>query len=162
MKTSTYKISIALSFLISFVHLTGQVAEDPITNIYKVGGSSEIYIGYSTAGNSFTKQGVLDVPENLNDITKKEDAQQFKFMEIRKTATATGDFNGDGADDVVTIRNNISGGIKVVIPLIGEDLIMDGEMEYALEELNTMAYERLRIAAGNFDNDPQDEFAICY
>ncbi|MEN8158387.1 MAG: T9SS type A sorting domain-containing protein, partial [Bacteroidota bacterium] len=157
-----FNISIVASFLLFFGTVAGQVAEDPITNIYKVGGSSEIYIGYSTAGNAFTKQGVLDVPENLNDITKKEDAQQFKFMEIRKTATATGDFNGDGADNVVTLRDNASGGIKITIPLIGKDLIMNGQKEYLLEELNTMNYERLRICTGNFDRDSQNEFAICY
>ncbi len=148
--------------LLPFGYLSGQVAEDPITNIYKVGGSSEIYIGYSTSGNVFTKQGVLDIPENLNDIIKKEDAYQYKYMPIRKTATARGDFNGDGADDIVTIRDNISGGIKITIPFIGEDLIVSGQSEFSLDELNTMPYERLRICSGNFDRDRQDEFAICY
>jgi len=73
MKILTPKIPISIILLMSFDLLTGQVANDPITNIYKVGGSSEIFIAYSTTGNNFTKQGVLDVPENLNDITKKED-----------------------------------------------------------------------------------------
>jgi hypothetical protein len=162
MKIFIVAISIVASMLMPTSSLIGQVANDPITNIYKVGGSSEIFIAYSTAGNNFTKQGVLDVPENLNDITRKENAYQFKFMDIRKTAASIGDFNGDGADDVVCIRDNTSGGIKITVPLIGEDLIMNGQQEYTLEELNTMDYDRLRICTGNFDRDIQDEFAICY
>ena len=162
MKIFTSKIFLALLFLFSMGYLKAQHAEDPITNVYKVGGSAEIFIAYSTAGNTFTKQGILDVPENLNDIVKEEDASQYKFMSIRRTASATGDFNGDGTDNVVTVRNSESGGIKITIPLIGEDLIMDGEREYVAEELNTMSYTRLRICTGNFDRDIEDEFVVCY
>jgi Secretion system C-terminal sorting domain len=163
MKIFTSKFFLALIFfLFTITYLKAQHAEDPITNVYKVGGSAEIIVGYSTTGNAFTKQGILDIPESLNDIVKKEDASQFKFMSIRKTASATGDFNGDGADNVVTVRDSESGGIKITIPFIGEDLIMDGESVYVEEELNTMAYTRLRICTGNFDRDIEDEFVLCY
>ena len=126
MKTPTTNFILPLFLLFSITSLKGQVAVDPITNIYKVGGSPEIFIGYSLSGNTFTKQGVLDIPETLDDVVKKEDAHQYKYMDIRKTASATGDFNGDGADEVVTIRNTTSGGIKITIPLIGDDLIEYG------------------------------------
>lgn len=119
-------------------------------------------MAYSTSGNTYTRNGVLDVPENLNNITNPEDAYQLKFLDIRKTASAAGDFNGDGIDEVVTVCDNISGGIRITIPLLGEALMREGEREYTLEELNTMNYQRLRICAGNFDTDFQDEFAICY
>lgn len=162
MKKSTLVISSALSLLFTLSQLSAQVAIDPITQIYKVGSSPEIFIAYSTSGNTFTKQGILDVPGNLNDIVSKEDATQYKFLDIHKTASASGDFDGDGADEVVTVRDNIAGGIKITIPLISQDLYMENEKEYILEELNSMNYVQIRITTGNFDEDPKDEFAICY
>ena len=141
----------------------GQYARDPITNIYKIGGSAEIYMAYNynISGNNYSKHGVLDVPSNMNTIYAK-DSTDFKFIEQLKTAAVSGDFNGDGADEVVTICNNVSGGIKVTIPLLSESLSWEGQREYVLEELNSMDYKRVRICAGNFDKDIADEFVICY
>lgn len=149
-----------LIFLFSV--LQGQYVGDPITNVYKIGGSAELFVSYSTSGNTFSKIGVLDVDEDLNSIENVEDATQQKFIPVNKTATASGDFNGDGKEEVVTICDNISGGIKITIPLVGEDLVMTGTKEYILEELNAMEYTRVRLIAGNFDDDRDDEFVICY
>ncbi|MDF1571235.1 MAG: hypothetical protein P1P82_06425 [Bacteroidales bacterium] len=162
MKKITLTAAVGAALLFGAADIYGQYAQDPLTNIYKLGGSAEIYMAYATSGNTFTKHGVLDVPENLNNITNPEDAYQFKFMELRKSAAATGDFNGDGVDEVVTVCDNISGGIKITIPLLNEALELEGNREYVLEELNTLDYQRLRICTGNFDNDFQDEFAISY
>ncbi len=162
MKTPKLILLIFIFLSLSLSSLFSQVVNDPITNIYKVGGSSEVFVAYSTSGNSFTRQGVMDIDENLNAITKKEDALQFKFMDYRKNAAAKGDFNGDGADEVVCLRDNVSGGIKIAIPLIGQDLIMNGQKEYIIDDLNSLNYERLRVCSGNFDQDPQMEFVICY
>lgn len=152
---------IALVFFFS-ISLTAQFIEDPVKNVYKVGGSPELFISYSTTGNTYSRLGVLDVPENLNDIVKKEDAFQYKYLEIYKTASAAGDFNGDGRDEVVTICNNTSGGIRISIPLYDPNLLMQGEREYTVEKLNTLDYTRVRICTGNFDDDYMDEFAVCF
>lgn len=141
----------------------GQQARDPITNVYKVGGSAEIYLAYNygVSGNNFSKHGVLDVPSNLNTIFAM-DSTDFKFIDQVKTAAVRGDFNGDGVDEVVTICSNVSGGIKITIPLLSENLAWEGQREFVLEELNSMDYRRVRICAGNFDKDIADEFVICY
>jgi len=168
MKTQVFRslFTFFLVFLLFSLSLPGnlnaQVKDDPITNIYSVGGSAEIFMAYSTTGNSFAKQGILDVRESLNNIIKEEDAHQFMFFDLKKSASASGDFNGDGADEVVTIRNNISGGIKITIPHIGSDLLMDEGEEIGLPEGDALDFVRFRICTGNFDDDPQDEFAICY
>jgi hypothetical protein len=163
MKKFTLTAAVCAALLLNVSSAFGQQARDPISNIYKIGGSAEIYLAfnYKVAGNDYNMHGVLDVPANLNTVYAMDSAD-FKYIDPRKTAAATGDFNGDGVDEVVTICNNVSGGIKITIPLLSQDLVWEGQREYDLEELNTMDYKRLRICAGNFDKDFQDEFVICY
>ncbi len=163
MKKITRTAAAGTLFLFIVSSALGQHARDPITNIYKVGGSAEIYMAYNYnfSGNDFSKHGVLDVPSNLNTMYAM-DSTAFKFIDQVKTAAVSGDFNGDGIDEVVTICNNGSGGIKITIPLLSDDLLWEGQSELDLNELNTMDYKRLRICAGNFDRDIQDEFVICY
>jgi hypothetical protein len=122
-------------------------------------------MAFTNSARTQAKHGVMDVPATLNNITSVEDAVQTRFMDRWKTASATGDFNGDGADNVVTVFDNTVGGIKISIPLIGEDLVMNKTLvkEYDVTALNdALGYTRIRVIAGNFDDDPQDEFAICY
>ena len=158
MKTIRYYI-LVLACLLFVGMLNAQVAIDPVKNVYKIGGSSEIFISYSDGMHA--KHGVLDVSTALDSITGVEEPHQIMHLDRRKTAAATGDFNGDGADNVVTVSVNENGGIKIIIPLIGEDLTINDVKEYDIS-LNEQDYTRIRIIAGNFDDDPQDEFAICY
>jgi hypothetical protein len=163
MRRFTTTVFVIGLFIFIYADTCGQYTKDPLINVYKVGGSAEIYIAYSTNGDTYTRNGVLDVSENLNNITNPEDAQQFKFLGINKSAAAAGDFNGDGVEEVVTVCNNVSGGIKITIFLLNAELKLEGQREFVLEELNTLNYERLRICTGNFDGDDiQDEFAISY
>jgi len=163
MKKCTLTAAVCAAFLFIASFAMGQHARDPITNVYKVGGSAEIYMAYNykASGSDYSMHGVLDLPASLNAVYAMDSAD-FKYINPWKTAAISGDFNGDGVDEVVTICNNVSGGIKITIPLLSKDLAWEGQREYVLEELNTMDYKRLRICAGNFDRDFQDEFVICY
>jgi hypothetical protein len=144
--------------------LEAQVVKDPVRKVYSIGGSAEIFMAYTNSERTQAKHGVMDVPSTLNDITMVEDAVQTRFMDRWKTASAAGDFNGDGTDEVVTVFDNTDGGIRISIPHIGEDLKMKPELlqEYEETALRTQDYTRIRVIAVNADDDPQDEFAICY
>jgi hypothetical protein len=139
--------------------LNAQLAIDPVKRVYKIGGSSEIFISYSDG--THAGHGVLDVPEDLKSISSVEESWQTGHLDNRKTASATGDFNGDGAGNVVTVTANDEGGIRISIPLIGDDLKNNGTKEYDIS-LNEQDYTRIRVISGNFADNPQDEFAICY
>ncbi|MBN2487156.1 MAG: T9SS type A sorting domain-containing protein [Bacteroidales bacterium] len=162
MKNFTNFLIFVIMLVLCPVGINAQEVVDPIMNVYRIGGSSELYIAYSNANKTFNCHGIMDVPEGLDDVTTKEGSVQSKNMGLRRNAAATGDFNGDGVDEVVCIRDNSSGGIKITIPLINDSLKIDSQKEYYDEALNISAYERLRICVGNFDCDPQDEFAIAY
>ncbi|MBN1184267.1 MAG: T9SS type A sorting domain-containing protein [Bacteroidales bacterium] len=159
-----FKIAIYILGIAGFnlIGLKGQTDIDPITNVYKIGGESELFLSYTNAANTFSYNGILDIPVTLNDITTSEAPDQRQFLNRNKTASTTGDFNGDGIADVVTITDNTSGGIKISIPLFNQDLEITEFKEYSDEELINSGYERIRICAGNFDTDHEDEFALCY
>jgi opacity protein-like surface antigen len=165
MKKMKFHVTVLTSLLMSGM-LHAQVAVDPVKNVYKIGGSSEIFISYASSDKAISKYGVLDVSTALDSITGVEEPLETGFLDRRKTASATGDFNGDGADNVVTVTANEEGGIRVSIPMIGEDLtiIELKEFDILLNDilLTEQDYTRIRIIAGNFDGDQQDEFAICY
>ena len=59
MKTIKYHIPV-LTCLLLCGALDAQVAIDPVKNVYKIGGSSEIFISYSDGTNA--KYGVLEDP----------------------------------------------------------------------------------------------------
>ncbi|MEX0986234.1 MAG: T9SS type A sorting domain-containing protein [Bacteroidales bacterium] len=162
MRRMKYSIPLIIMLCIGAM-LQAQVVKDPVRKVYSIGGSSEIFMAYTNSDRTHAKHGVMDIPATLNDITCVEDAVQTRFMDRWKSASATGDFDGDGADEVVTVFDNTIGGIKISIPLIGEDLKLNGLKEYNVTALNdVLGYTRIRVIAGNFDDDPQDEFAICY
>jgi hypothetical protein len=155
----TVKHFITATCLILAGMMNAQIASDPVTGVYKIGGASEIFISYSSG--SKISHGVLDVSEDLKNISGVEEPWQTGHLDNRKTASATGDFNGDGADNVVTVTANEEGGIRISIPLIGGDLKNNGAKEYEIS-LNEQDYTRIRVISGNFVDNPQDEFAICY
>jgi hypothetical protein len=157
MRTLKFHIPVLTCLLLCGI-LNAQVAIDPVRNVYKIGGSSEIYITYTTKDGTQASHGILDVSTSLDSVTGVDNPFQLK-QDRMKTASATGDFNGNGANNVVTVSANENGGITISIPLIGDDLKMNEIKKYDLnEQINT----RIRVIAGNFNAGQQNEFAICY
>jgi len=167
MKTIIYFIPAIICLLLSGL-LNAQVAIDPIKKAYKIGGSSEIFISYTTSEKTNSRHQVLDVSDKLDGITSIEQPFQTGFLERRKNVSVTGDFNGDGASDIITLNNIINnnypneGTIWIRRPVMGDDLKITGKNEITDLNIFEKDYTRIRMIAGNFDGDPQDEFAICY
>ncbi|SHI65582.1 Por secretion system C-terminal sorting domain-containing protein [Tangfeifania diversioriginum] len=160
MKTLRYFIPVIICLFAGGI-LKAQVAVDPIQKTYKIGGSSELFKIWTTNTLTISGDAVLDVDTSLNKITNLDGSGALtKYLDRKKTACAVGDFDGDGDDDVVTVVNN-SEEIWIRIPLIGDDLKIKGAREFNLN-VKENDYTRMRMIAGNFDGDPQDEFAICY
>jgi hypothetical protein len=162
MKTMKFHVTVLTSLLMSGM-LNAQVVVDPIENVYRIGSSSELFIAYTVKDGTHANHGVLDVSTELDSFTEVEELYESGHLDRRKTASATGDFNGDGANNVATVTANESGEIRISIPLMGEDQLINEVKvkEYDLS-LTEQDYTRIRIIAGNFDADPQDEFALCY
>jgi hypothetical protein len=142
------------------VPLHAQLVNDPLVNTYKLGESSEFYISYTDAAKTHTNHNVIAIDSALNSFTQ-QNAGQSEYIDKRRFASATGDFDADGRDDIVNVRDS-SGGILITIPLINKNLTVSGQTEYYDTTHKYADYKRLRVCTGNFDNDIQDEIAVCY
>ena len=85
MKTIKYYFPV-LTCLLLVGMLNAQVVSDPVKKVYKIGGSSEIFISYTNKDGTDAKHGILDVPPILNDITSVEEPLLTGYMDKRKTA----------------------------------------------------------------------------
>jgi hypothetical protein len=151
---------VALICLVTGSMLNAQSAPDPIRKAYRTGGSSELFFSNSDkyAGKSY--YDVVKVGSSLDNIQSVGDPSLTGYLDRRQTAAAAGDFNGDGADNVVTVVNK-SDIAWIRIPIMDDDLKIKGVKEYNLS-LPVKDFSRMRIITGNFDADPQDEIAIAY
>jgi hypothetical protein len=162
MKTLKYLIP-TIACLLSVGLLNAQVAVDPIKKVYRIGGSSEIFISYMN-NEKVAGDKVMDVTtamDNINIISGFVTANDTGLLDRSQTDCAMGDFNADGADEVVTVVMNASMRISLMIPRIDTNLIINGPTYLELP-LYQEQFKTMRIIAGNFDDDPQDEFAVCY
>jgi hypothetical protein len=159
MKTTSL-ISVILLFLCESL-LIGQEVKDPLVAKYKIGGSSEVYICFSNSDKTHNYQGIMSASEDLASIRATQNAEQTEYLSPDMNAAATGDFNGDGIDEVVSIRK-VPGEIEISIPLISSDLTSTEQKTHIENEIADGAFEQLRICAGNFCGDGKEEFALAY
>ncbi|MFN3694043.1 MAG: FG-GAP repeat domain-containing protein, partial [Ignavibacterium sp.] len=83
-----------------------------------------------------------------------------------QVAVTTGDFNGDGKTDFVSAYVNTQNKIRMVIPQINPQNFGWTQVSSTLSQgtINSTNefFRRMRLVAGNFDDDPQHEFALAY
>jgi hypothetical protein len=148
--------------------LYAQVNTDPLIGVYsKTGESSEIFMSYVDTSKSFSNNSIINIDTSLNSSS-----QQFigknDNINILKTASVTGDLDGDFKDEVVTVHDTIiksshdtTSGILITIYWLKNNFTVNKFFSY-LEAMPQCDINRIRICTGNFDDDYKQEFAICY
>ncbi len=133
--------------------------------------SSELIIVsslYDTLENSITFTQLIYDVEGDSLVLKASEAFLSDYSaSSRMVDVATGDFNGDGKDEYVFAYAAENGTVKVYIPHIDPVTmqIITGTTIPLSGPINTTADRllgKIRVVAGDFDNDYQDEFAVAY
>ncbi|WP_304130778.1 VCBS repeat-containing protein [Ignavibacterium album] len=83
-----------------------------------------------------------------------------------QVAVTAGDFNGDGKTDFVSAYVNTQNKVRMVIPQINPQNFGWSQVSSILSQgtINSTNefFRRMRLVAGNFDSDPQHEFALAF
>jgi hypothetical protein len=133
--------------------------------------SSELVIVsslYDTLDNTITfSQLIYDVVGDSLALKSSEAFLTDYAPSSRMVDVATGDFNGDGKEEYVFAYAAENGTVKVYVPHIdpvtmqigtGTTLTLPGPINTTADQL----LGKIRVVAGDFDNDHQDEFAVVY
>jgi hypothetical protein len=151
---------IIYGFCLFCIPIYAQVENDPLIGIYKTGESSEVFMSFVNGAETWSKNNIIRIDTSINNYYSYT-AGQNSYKKIMKCASASGDFNSDGRDDIVYARDTLNG-IKITIPLVGKNLHTNGQKEFFYSFTKPGEYDRLRICSGNFDNDFQKEFIVCF
>jgi len=144
---------------------------DPLFGNYVIGNSAEIvylWPGNPNSDSMFMRN--LDFTDfltaaGLHPLTQSQDYSDAKMGDI-----ASGDFDGDGDDDIVAAYwTNIgySQQFRLVFPRIADGTI-DWANAYTIDRccvngwMPGYRFGNIRLAVGNFDDDYKDEFAVAY
>jgi len=141
--------------------------QDPLLGNYTIGEAGEIFMIWMEDAISSTEifQKIYDLnDDNLEAGTKH--IQNGDFSRKTPMDVVTGDFNGDGCDDLVFAWSQpffdiFTGGtdIELIIPEIES-------LEWT--KVNKMTVDggrgdgMIRLVAGYFDDDPEMEFALAF
>lgn len=151
---------------------------DPFQGNYVLGSSSEIVLfwHYDKSQDSTVNHKVFDYYGNsgtyfLDSSSKgsyigslgagyNNGGAKYNFDAI------TGDFNGDGLDDIISAWETSDNSINIVIPEIDKNLTWNDEnvlklsnVLYPSPDFNS---ERFKLIKGFFDNDSEPEFALAF
>ena len=163
-------------FAISLICVTFSDAEinrsDPLFKNYVIGNSAEIVMTWSgTPDNdscdvmTYDFNGTNISPAGHNVYDGFPAHRYLKMHDI-----ATGDFNGDGKDDLVMAHVYGDSSIRVLIPVMeGPYLMGPNHWEAVVGELylghipyDYLDYANVHVISGNFDDDAKREFAVAF
>ena len=151
---------------------------DPFRGNHLLGASSEIILmraaedGGPLFGTIFDANGAIDVGGLSASSTQSEDGA-FQFPGNRaQLDVATGDFNNDGLDEFVAVWEGENRSINMFIPEIEPETlswskvnrvtVQDGGFPPLFDIDDFFLRRWIRITTGQFDDDPEKEFALAY
>jgi len=136
--------------------LAAQEDRDPFMGNYVLGNSAELYMMYSNP--SVPSPWLFDFNSDISSITAKQ-LHSHKVYNQSYFDVCSGDFNGDGYDDAVeALVEAVTGNARLYLQVSGNwDPLEVGVVK------STNQYDpNVRLAAGNFDGDPENEFVLAY
>ncbi len=172
-------IIFSLLFILACRTVLAQVdANDPFRGNHLLGASSEIILmraaedGGPLFGTIFDANGAIDVGGLSASTTQSEDGV-FQFPGDRaQLDVATADFNDDGFDEFVVVWEGEDRSINMFIPEIepatlswskvNRVTVQDGGFPPLFDIDDFFLRRWIRITTGQFDDDPEKEFALAY
>jgi len=175
MRRLVYSISM-LTFLIGSTFAQDQ--QDPLQGHYNVGSSDEIALFWNNSG-SKVKHQIFDYYGNSGQYFLDSSARGVYTGDLGSTTSGssvdqyydaiTGDFNGDGLDNIVAAWITEDSSINIVIPknISKSSLGWNDENVLKLSDVlypnpNFFRAHRFRLIKGFFDSDPEPEFALAF
>jgi hypothetical protein len=164
-------------FLFAQVHFS-QSDPDPFQGNYNLGSSAEIAVFWRHNNDGYVaKHQVFDYYGNSGqyfldsasrgiysgDLGTSENYNNAYFDAI------TGDFNGDGYDNIIAAWEGVDNTINIIIPKNISKSSLNWNDENVLKLTNVLYPEpnyfralRFRLIKGFFDKDPEPEFALAF
>ena len=153
-------------------------SNDPFQGNRILGASSEIIL-MRTAGNGdpllgtiFDSNGAIEVGGLTASTTQSEDDVSNISGDRKQLDVATGDFNDDGIDEFVTVWEKEDRTIDLFIPEIDPSTlswsrrnkitVQDSGFPLLTDKDDFFLRRWIRVIAGQFDDDPEKEFALAY
>jgi len=166
--------SIYFLLIITSVIIAQTDKKDPLQGSYTLGNSSEIAISWNVNRDfdSTVTHKIFNYLSNsgqyILDSTNRGDFNQnLGIGNKKKLQTISGDFDGDGLDEIITAWESSDFSINLVSSKINKNnLSWNDVSEIRLEKIQyPLMYNnstRFEIIKGNFDIDSDLEFAICF
>jgi hypothetical protein len=175
MRQLVYCISMLTVFIGSSF---AQDQQDPLQGHYNVGSSDEIALFWNNLG-STVKHQIFDYYGNSGQYFLDSFARGTYTGDLGSTTSGssinqyydaiTGDFNGDGLDNIVAAWITADSSITIVIPKNINKTTLSWSDENVLKLPNVLypnpnffRAHRFRLIKGFFDGDPEPEFALAF
>lgn len=138
-----------------------------------IGNSAEIVALWPGVPNSDScRAQILDFVGSANNIVPKPAhtwTGTHNWEDMKMHALTSGDYNGDGCDDIAAVyyTGGFGNNMKLVLPHVtGASLDWSNAEELYLGTVNGWypgyRYTNLAMASGNFDSDDKDEFVLAF
>lgn len=152
------------------VTLAANDGSDPLANNYDIAPSSDIFMAWAEDFNEGTAyQKIYEVVPNpntpplylLDPANRQDETGANGAYGEQWVSSSTGDFNGDGFDDVVVAWEGENDSVRLLVPQINPETL-DWSQATRLTAGGPLAGTLIQTVAGDFDGDGQAEFALAY
>jgi len=155
-------ITLAVCLSLILVHGYSQSESDtidPFQGNYILNKSAELVLQYATESGYLSRSIYDNVNDNLSQVTK-ENPLVSTISGNNEMAVATGDIDGDYADEVISCWETDDHSIVISTPGISTSSL--GFEGGSTITINSVLKSSMRMITGNFDHDPKEEIVLAY
>jgi len=149
--------------------------QDPLQGSYMLGASAEIALAWHSSKypDSTVNHKVFNYLSNsgqyfIDSTNKNKFNNSFGIGGTKNVSTLSADFDGDALDEIATVWQGSKNNLYIVLSKINPNNLawedkFELELPNILYDISESNYsDRYRIIKGNFDEDNNSEFAICF
>ena len=178
MKTLLYSVAISF-FLCINLFSQNQTPQDPLQGHYNMGTSDELTLFWRNSNDGYVaKHQVLDYFGNSGQYNLDSAARgvysgnlgtaENGYYPGTTFGAISGDFNGDGYDNIIAAWEAKDSSINIVVPKNIDKSSLTWNDENSLTLTNVLhsntgfSGNKFKLIKGFFDGDPEPEFALAY